>query len=122
LDSLPLLVRPGSVIAIGADDSRPDYAYTDGVTLRITRPADGRSVQTMVPDLDGSPAATYTTTRSGTQLGVSVSGLAHDWSILLVGSDEAVSVEGGTGLSPPEDFRIAAHADTVTVQLATGWL
>jgi len=122
LDSLPLLVRPGSVIAIGADDSRPDYAYTDGVTLRITRPADGRSVQTMVPDLDGSPAAIYTTTRSGTQLGVSVSGVAHNWSILLVGSDEAVSVEGGTGLSTAEGLRIAADADTVKVQLATGWV
>ncbi len=32
--SVPLLVRPGAVIPVGAVHDRPDYAYADGVTLR----------------------------------------------------------------------------------------
>ena len=32
--SVPLLVRPGAVIPVGAVDDRPDYDYADGVTLR----------------------------------------------------------------------------------------
>ena len=34
-DSLPLLVRPGAVIPIGARDDRPDYDYPDGVALHL---------------------------------------------------------------------------------------
>ena len=34
-DSLPLLVRPGSVSPIGARDDKPDYDYADGVALHL---------------------------------------------------------------------------------------
>ena len=32
--SVPLLVRPHSVIAVGSHDAKPDYNFADGVTLR----------------------------------------------------------------------------------------
>ena len=34
-ESVPLWVRPNAVVAHGAQDQRPDYGYTDGVTLRV---------------------------------------------------------------------------------------
>ncbi|XVU21991.1 alpha-xylosidase [Actinoplanes sp. CA-054009] len=34
-DSVPLLVRPGAVIPVGAVVDRPDYVFEDGVTLRL---------------------------------------------------------------------------------------
>ncbi|MGH2900381.1 MAG: alpha-xylosidase, partial [Solirubrobacteraceae bacterium] len=37
-DTVPLLVRPGAILALGAHDDRPDYDYADGVTLRIFEP------------------------------------------------------------------------------------
>jgi hypothetical protein len=33
--SLPLVARPGAVIAVGSPADRPDYDYGDGVTLQI---------------------------------------------------------------------------------------
>ena len=33
--SLPLFAREGSIIPIGADNTKPDYDYEDGVTFRI---------------------------------------------------------------------------------------
>jgi alpha-D-xyloside xylohydrolase len=42
--SAPVLVRPGAVIAVGAVDDRPDYAYEDGVTLRAYELANGAEV------------------------------------------------------------------------------
>ena len=39
--SVPLLVRPGSVIPFGAVDDRPDYDYADGVTLHAYALPDG---------------------------------------------------------------------------------
>ena len=39
--SLPLLVRPNSIIAMGSHDDRPDYDYNDGVTLQVYELANG---------------------------------------------------------------------------------
>jgi alpha-D-xyloside xylohydrolase len=66
-DSVPLLVRPGSVIATGSRDDRPDYSYVDGVTLNLFALSDG-VLETTVPALDGSPAATYRISRTGDEL------------------------------------------------------
>jgi alpha-D-xyloside xylohydrolase len=40
-DSLPLLVRPGTVLPVGSRTDRPDYDHADGVTLRVFGLADG---------------------------------------------------------------------------------
>ena len=33
--SLPLMVRPNTVLPVGASEDRPDYEYADGVTFHI---------------------------------------------------------------------------------------
>ena len=45
--SVPLLVRPGAVIPVGAVADRPDYDHADGVTLRAY--GLGRGAQVTVP-------------------------------------------------------------------------
>jgi alpha-D-xyloside xylohydrolase len=51
LDSLPLFVREGAVIPIGATQDRPDYDYLEGLTLELF-PGDpgARSVRVVTPD------------------------------------------------------------------------
>jgi len=114
-DSLPLLVRPGSVIAMGADDTRPDYRYADELTLRITRPLEGQTVRTVVPELDGSTAATFTTTRVGSRLQIVADGSVGAWSALFVGTERVASVEGGTVVADADGLRVAAEAGTITM-------
>ena len=63
--SLPLLVRPGAVLPLGATADRPDYDWADGVELRAYELADGARVETTVPDRTGAPAARFVTTREG---------------------------------------------------------
>ncbi|MFF0399479.1 alpha-xylosidase [Streptomyces sp. NPDC005248] len=66
-DSLPLLVRPGAVLALGADTSRPDGDWPDNLELRVHAPEGiGDFTRTVtVPDLTGAPAATYEVVREG---------------------------------------------------------
>ncbi len=52
-DSVPVLARPGSVIPFGAVDDRPDYAWPDGVDLRLYAPVEGRTTRLTIPS--GSP-------------------------------------------------------------------
>ncbi|MDV5149645.1 alpha-xylosidase [Streptomyces sp. SBC-4] len=65
LDSLPLYVRPGAVLPLGADDSRPDGAWLDGLTLLVAPGAGpGTTTTVTVPDHGGAPAAVYRVTRT----------------------------------------------------------
>ena len=67
--SLPLMVRPNSVIPMGTTGDRPDYDYTDGLTLHVFKPEDGQ-LSVRVPDLKGRTAATYTLTVKDGQVSV----------------------------------------------------
>ncbi|MFB8272480.1 alpha-xylosidase [Streptomyces sp. NPDC055955] len=69
-DSLPLFVRPGAVVPLGADDRRPDGDWTDGVTLLVAPGA--QDVTVTVPQHDGSPAATYRVRRDADSGSVTV--------------------------------------------------
>ena len=40
-DRIPLLVRPGAVVAVGACDERPDYDWAAGATFRVFEPRPG---------------------------------------------------------------------------------
>ena len=60
--SLPLMVRPGTVLPMGKHDDRPDYDYTDGLELHVYQLAEGQTVTVKIPDLKGQLAATYTAT------------------------------------------------------------
>ena len=60
--SLPLMVRPGTVLPMGKHDDRPDYDYTDGLELHVYQLAEGQTVTVKISDLKGQLAATYTVT------------------------------------------------------------
>jgi alpha-D-xyloside xylohydrolase len=90
--SVPLLVRPNSVIPVGSIDSRPDYDYADGVTFRVFALDDGGSASCPVPNLDGSNAGSVTVTRSGSRITASVEGRVSNWSLQI--GDRRVVAEG----------------------------
>ncbi len=68
--SLPLMVRPGTVLPMGKNDMRPDYDYTDGLELHAYKLAEGQTVTVTVPDLKGKVAATYTVTKQDGKVSV----------------------------------------------------
>ncbi len=61
--SLPLYVRENTVLPMGNCGSRPDYDYTDGLTLHLYGIKDGARITAVIPDLRGNPAAVFTVTR-----------------------------------------------------------
>ena len=60
--SLPLLVRGGTVLPMGACDSKPDYDYGEKLELRVCGLKEGESVTVEVPTLEGTLDAAYTVT------------------------------------------------------------
>jgi alpha-D-xyloside xylohydrolase len=117
--SLPLLVRPNSVIPVGAVDDRPDYDYADGVTFHVFALDDGATARALVPGPDGTDAVTATARREGDGVTVTVAGATGPWFVVLRGID-GVAVEGDGIAEVVEDgvrLTPAAGATEVTTRL-----
>ncbi|MFF3937591.1 alpha-xylosidase [Streptomyces phaeofaciens] len=97
---LPLLVRPGAVLPVGAHADRPDYPHADGVTLRAHGLTRGAQVTVRVADV------TFTVVREGDTLRASASEPSAPWA--LAAGDRVAHAEAGTGfltLDLPEQDR-----------------
>ncbi|NEE01427.1 alpha-xylosidase [Phytoactinopolyspora halotolerans] len=64
-ESVPLLVRPDTVLPVGAADDRPDYDYADGLTLQLYQLADGHESELVIPDAEGEGRTTFAISRAG---------------------------------------------------------
>ncbi len=94
--SVPLLVRPNSVIAVGDRADRPDYNYAAGVTLQVYELAEGQPITTTIPSLGGDELASLKLQREGRTITVEPTGSLNNWRVLLVGDRSVRSIEGGT--------------------------
>ncbi|MVU78092.1 alpha-xylosidase [Nocardia sp. ET3-3] len=110
--SLPLLVRPGAVVPVGAVTDRPDYDHAEGVTLRCYRLRDDAEVVTSIPA--GSDAVEFRTVRVGDE--VRVNGPRGEWRVLLVGCGGADEISGGTVQRDPLGLLLSATGPTVIVR------
>jgi alpha-D-xyloside xylohydrolase len=95
--TLPLWVRPNTVIALGARVDRPDYEYDEDVTLQVYALADGQKVTTVVPTVTGEIAMTFTVRREGQSLTVDCDGKRQRWQLFLAGH-ESVSAPAGAAV------------------------
>jgi alpha-D-xyloside xylohydrolase len=87
--SLPLLVRPGSVIPVGKDAGHPDYAYSEEVTLQVYEVEEGQSKQVEIPNLKGEIETIFSIDRQGDHLRVKKEGPAGKLMVLLVNNHHA---------------------------------
>jgi hypothetical protein len=95
-DSIPLYVRDGAALAIGARDDRPDYDYLDGLILQLypsslLEPVDAsRQVTVTTPE---GQSAVFTVERSNGRATVT-SLSARRWSVRVVGGQAVASSMG----------------------------
>ncbi|MEU6539337.1 alpha-xylosidase [Streptomyces sp. NPDC047000] len=87
--SVPLLVRPGAVIPVGAVEDRPDYDFADGVTLRAFGLERGAQVTVPVGDV------VFTVVREGDTLRASCSDPSKPWA--LAAGERTARAAAGTG-------------------------
>ena len=118
--SLPLFVRPGTVLPFGATSDRPDYAYADGVTFRVYELSDGAAASCTVSDESGNAVVTCRVRRVGADHEARLDrALTTPWRVQLIGSPNA-SAAGCTVRSDPLGAiaTAAAGATTVTIRVA----
>ena len=92
--SLPLMLRPGSILAVGAHTERPDYAFYEGVKLLVYLPENHGKAETEVTDLDGHVVTRVFAERNGSQVKVRVDSEYRDYQIQVIGGEVLEVVEG----------------------------
>ena len=118
--SVPLLVRPNSILAVGARDDRPDYDFGDGVTLEVYELEDGRNATAEIPTLTGEPAMTVAVRREGDRLRVEAQSASKPWRLLLVGRESVASVQGGTSEGNSRGVLITPGRDARSLTVTLG--
>ena len=93
--SLPLMVRPNSIIAVGSDETRPDYDFSDGVTFHVFEPADGVESTAVVISTEGHEEASISVRREGRTIRIQRHGVGKPWRVCLRNVPAVASVEGG---------------------------
>jgi len=91
--SLPLLARPHSVIPIGSRSDKPDYDYSDGVTLQIYQLDDGRNIRVEIPALNRKIETLFDVKRDAKNIHIKRQRSMKPWNVLIV--DGATFVQAG---------------------------
>ena len=117
--SVPVLARPGAVIAMGPRDDRPDYDYVDRVTLCVYPLSDGAQSTTWVPTMQGEPGVSFAVVREGHEIRIERSGAPAPWRVVVV-ARRAISARGGALSATPERavVELDASVDRTVITLA----
>jgi alpha-D-xyloside xylohydrolase len=94
--SVPLFVRPNSIIAMGTVNNKPDYDYADGVELQVFGLVEGASASTVIYNIQGQAELKVTAKQVGNVITVEAEGSGKPWTILFKSLTEISSIEGGT--------------------------
>jgi alpha-D-xyloside xylohydrolase len=114
--SLPLMVRPNSIICTGAEKSRPDYDYADSVTIEVFAFDDGGKAETGISDLKGETVSQISVERNGSTYTVKNSGSQKPWKVLLRGI-HAGKAEGSGLTDTKEGLLVQANSGTETISI-----
>ena len=115
--SLPLLARPNSVIPVGRVDSKPDYDYGDGVTLRVYALSEGAHQSAIIPNPQGKTDQIFEVARQNGEISISVDDPAKPWQVLLVNVSAVAGVEGGRAESTAEGMLVFADGAELKIKL-----
>jgi alpha-D-xyloside xylohydrolase len=98
--SLPLMVRPGTILPLGAVENRPDYDYADGVTFRVYELADGDRLSCAVSAPGRADAVRLDVRRIGQHVTASVAGDGTDRWQLQVAGIKTITARNGARITP----------------------
>ncbi|HEX2927288.1 MAG TPA: alpha-xylosidase [Ruminiclostridium sp.] len=95
--SLPLWVRPDSLLALGTNEEVTVYDYADGVQLLLTPLSDGVTAKTVVYGQDGRASLDISVSRTGSSLAIAAEGDKKPWSLKICGMKVTAGTSGTIG-------------------------
>lgn len=111
---LPLFVRSNSFLALGANDTRPEYDYADGVELGLYALEDGSEATVTVRNMNGESELVVRAVRAGSRIDFTVEGSGKPFSVKLFDTGAVSSVEGSAVSLQEGSIQVEAGQQAVT--------
>ncbi len=121
--SMPIYVRPNTLLAIGADASRPDYDYADEVELRLYALDEGQRAEATVRGIDAEVQMRAAVSRATDgRLTVEIEGNDRPCTLLLhnIGGNSAVQADSIETLDTHEWVSPDGAARQVRIRIPAG--
>lgn len=93
--SLPLFVKPNTILPIGANDINPEYDYAEDITFRLYEIEEGQSVEATVNDLAGQVVGSITVSRSSQTINIETNMGNKPYCLNLIGQKSIQSTTSG---------------------------
>ncbi len=114
--SLPVYVRDNTLLALGNNDQKPDYAWHEGTAFQLFQLGDGKETVCQVPAADGSAIFTLKAKRQAT-LSPSAVKAKPRWTLCLRNIPQVAGVQGGTQTGSEMGVVVSAEGNTLTITL-----
>lgn len=112
--TLPLLVRPGSLIIEGAINDHAEYDYSKDITVHVFDFADGQTTEETITDKKGAVCGSVKVSRNGNKWVVDSSNI-DGWSVLLHNVTDVESVENGEKTATDLGTSIKSTSNSVSI-------
>ncbi len=109
--SLPLMVRPNSIIAVGNNENVPDYDYVDGTTLHVFELSDNEPASATIHTMEGKARGSAQAVRSGNSVTITVKGLKN-YSIVMRNINNITDLNGAAFESHPLGSKLIPKGDS----------
>jgi len=118
--SIPLMVRPSSIIAVGNQNNKPDYDFAEGVTLHVFELEEGKSVSTTVFGMDGTTGLKVDVYSKNKIIDVKIEGGEKIFGILFRGIFNLKVLEGASSTTEELGTRVVPNKGVKSIKCITG--
>lgn len=113
--SLPVYVRDNTLLALGNNDQKPDYAWHEGTAFQLFNLDEGCEACCEVPSAQGQVLFTLRVRREGNVLQVSHQGEARDWHLCLRNIHHISRIQQGQARETPQGVEITPSGNDALV-------
>ena len=114
---LPLMVRPSSIVAIGACDNKPDYDYANGVELRVYALTDGQKAETTVYGMAQNTELNVSVMKDGAQITIEAENIGKKPYTVRLVNVQAAAADGAAMEIVGNDTVLTPNAEKVVVNI-----
>lgn len=115
--SIPLMVKPNTLLAVGSNAQDVVYDYGDNVTIHLINLEEDKEAATVVRDHKGNPELNIKAVYKEEVLNVVAEGTGKPWTLLLRNIHTITASEGCTTEATPEGIEVTPHAYTGTITI-----
>lgn len=114
--SIPLMVRGNSIIAVGSENTKPDYDFASGVELQVFELEEGMSASTRVLDMKGNTELSVEVNLSNNVITVAVEGGEKPWHLIFIGINDASEVQGAEVVATEKGIKLIPNKNAKIIK------